>query len=308
MDLHHLEYIVEIARHNNISKAAEILHVSQPTLSIYLNRLEKQMNLQLFVRHNNVLTITKAGRKYVETCEKILRLKEELYHDLYRDHQDSLHIGILSSNATLFSRVFMKFQPSHPDVSIRPVIDKSQRLYMDIINGDLDFAYVTSYDEDYEKYYEGVDCRQVKTYELAIFISKHNPVYSMLHLDQGTIRESEIHLLNTLPLCIANTMPMIKMRVQDKLLPSLGLRPQSFTSMDNLEFLTTTIYLQNNFSIMPFSYVANDDLAKIMLPSHPKIYKVLISPKNHVFTEMEKEFITLTKEEFDSNPYYYYLQ
>lgn len=45
MDLHHLEYIVEIAKERNISKAAQNLHISQPTLSIYLSKLEQELNL-----------------------------------------------------------------------------------------------------------------------------------------------------------------------------------------------------------------------------------------------------------------------
>ena len=57
MDLHHLEYIVEIAKERNISKAAQNLHISQPTLSIYLSKLEQELNLKLFHRANNVLTI-----------------------------------------------------------------------------------------------------------------------------------------------------------------------------------------------------------------------------------------------------------
>ena len=158
MDLHQLEYIVEIAKQNNISKAAELLHVSQPTLSVYLNRLEKQLNLKLFTRHNNVLTITDAGRKYVDTCSKILQLRNELYDDLYKNRQDSLHVGILSSNATIFRKVFIKFHPMYPDITIRPVIDKSNVLYKQVQSGDLDFAYVTSYDEDYSRYYPDVDC------------------------------------------------------------------------------------------------------------------------------------------------------
>ena len=64
MDLHHLEYIVEIAKEENISKAAERLHISQPTLSIYLTKLEKTMGISLFRRKNNVLNITKEGKKY----------------------------------------------------------------------------------------------------------------------------------------------------------------------------------------------------------------------------------------------------
>lgn len=308
MDLHQLEYIVEIAKQNNISKAAELLHVSQPTLSVYLNRLEKQLNLKLFTRHNNVLSITEAGQKYVDTCNKILRLRDELYDDLYKNRQDSLHIGILSSNASIFSQVFIKFQPQHPGLTIRPVIDKSRRLYELVQTGDLDFAYVTSYDEDYARYYPDVDCTIVASYELVIFISKHNPVFSTLQLTQGVLPMSEIPKLNSLTLSIANSLPMIKRRIEGQLLPSLGLHPQNISVMENLEFLTTTIYLDNQFSIMPFSYIANSDFAKIMLPNHPKIFKLLITPKGHQFTSAERAFMKLAQKEFDQNPYYYYLQ
>lgn len=108
MDLHQLEYIVEIAKQNNISKAAELLHVSQPTLSVYLNRLEKQLNLKLFTRHNNVLTITDAGRKYVDTCSKILQLRDELYDDLYKIKTTSLAGGLSTAYKAAVASLALK--------------------------------------------------------------------------------------------------------------------------------------------------------------------------------------------------------
>lgn len=308
MDLHQLEYIVEIAKQNNISKAAEILHVSQPTLSVYLNRLEKQLNIQLFIRRNNVLTITEAGKKYVETCRKILHLRDELYDDLFSPSRNSLHIGLLSSNAGLFSRILIDFQPKHPELTIRPVIDKSDRLYSEVLNGNLNLACITSYDPDYHHYYPNVNCIEVASYELVIFISKQNPVYKRLHLDQGVLRPEEAYELNSLTISVGNTLPMIKKRIEGEILPELGIHPKMSAAMDNLEFLTTRIYLENMFSIMPFSYVDNQDFAKIMLPNHPKIYKIMISQKRHSFSSLEREFLRLIKDAFAQNPYYYYLQ
>lgn len=308
MDLHQLEYVVEIAKQNNISKAAEILHVSQPTLSVYLNRLEKQLNIKLFHRHNNVLTITDAGKKYVDTCKKILHLRDELYDDLYSECKDSLHVGLLSSNTTLFSRILIEFQPKHPELIIRPIIDKSDRLYNDVLNGNLDLAFITSYDPDYRHFYPNVNCVEVASYELVIFISKQNPVYKRLHLNQGVLRPEEAHELNSLTISVGNTLPMIKKRIEGEILPELGIQPKMSSAMDNLEFLTTRIYLENMFSIMPFSYVDNQDFAKIMLPNHPKIYKVMISPKSHSSSPLERKFIELVKNAFAQNPYYYYLQ
>ena len=112
MDLHHLEYIVEIAKERNISKAAQNLHISQPTLSIYLSKLEQELNLKLFHRANNVLTITEAGQKYAKTCQQILDLKESLYKELYSDKNHVFCMGILSSDAAVLDVYKRQGMPS----------------------------------------------------------------------------------------------------------------------------------------------------------------------------------------------------
>ena len=307
MDLHHLEYIVEIVRQNNISKAAEILHVSQPTLSIYLKQLEQKTGINFFIRNNNILTVTEAGKKYADTCNRIILLRNELYDELYRENQHTIHVGILSSNAAIFNHVFMKFQPEHPTVTIHPMIEKSDQLYDAVLKGILDFAYVTSYAENYQDLYTNVERVLVKDYELVIFISKSNPVFQKLKIQNGTILAESLPLLNQLTLSVSNVIPMIRARIQDELLPKLNIKPHRITSMGNLEFLTTTLYLNNQFSIMPFSYVANDDFAKIMLPGHPQIHKLLIYQKNHAFSSIDTEFMDLVQKQFDQSPYYYYL-
>ena len=76
MDLYHLEYIVEIGKTGNISKAAENLHISQPTLSIYLNKLERSLAVPLFIRKKNLLVPTEAGEKYVDACRRILSIRD----------------------------------------------------------------------------------------------------------------------------------------------------------------------------------------------------------------------------------------
>ena len=50
MDLREQEYVVALAKHQSITRAAEELYISQPTLSIFLNRLEERMGVPLFDR------------------------------------------------------------------------------------------------------------------------------------------------------------------------------------------------------------------------------------------------------------------
>ena len=56
-----LDYVIAVAEERNLTKAAQRLYVSQPTLSMYLNRLEEELGAKLFDRTKSPITITEAG-------------------------------------------------------------------------------------------------------------------------------------------------------------------------------------------------------------------------------------------------------
>ena len=76
------EYFIAIAEEGSISKAAERLYISQPSLSKYLKRLEENFGEELFCRESYPLKLTKAGELYLsyvkELTKKETRLLEEL--------------------------------------------------------------------------------------------------------------------------------------------------------------------------------------------------------------------------------------
>lgn len=61
MELRTLRYFLEAAREENMTRAAENLHVSQPTLSKQLRKLEEELGKQLFIRHSFSIELTKEG-------------------------------------------------------------------------------------------------------------------------------------------------------------------------------------------------------------------------------------------------------
>lgn len=64
MNYSKLDYFITIAETGNLTKAAEILYVSQPSLSQYLKRLENSLGAELFDRNSSPLRLTYAGEKY----------------------------------------------------------------------------------------------------------------------------------------------------------------------------------------------------------------------------------------------------
>ena len=75
MSLREIKYFIAIAEELNLSKAAKKLYVSQPSLSTFLAKLESEFNTQFFFRaKNNSLTLTTAGKIFLDGCKKIIEI------------------------------------------------------------------------------------------------------------------------------------------------------------------------------------------------------------------------------------------
>lgn len=73
MELRHLEYFVAVVDHGGVSRAAEALHVAQPTISQGLRVLERELKVELFVRTGRKLTPSPAGIALVSDARKALK-------------------------------------------------------------------------------------------------------------------------------------------------------------------------------------------------------------------------------------------
>ena len=83
MELRVLEYFLAVAREENISAAANTLHVSQPTLSRQLMDLEKELGKTLFIRGNRKITLTEEGMLLRQRAAEIINIVQKrtfLYH------------------------------------------------------------------------------------------------------------------------------------------------------------------------------------------------------------------------------------
>ena len=77
MDLRVLEYFLAVAEVGGISRAADILHISQPTLSRQLMELEREIGSTLLIRGKRSVTLTPDGLMFRETARDILALYQK---------------------------------------------------------------------------------------------------------------------------------------------------------------------------------------------------------------------------------------
>lgn len=78
MNIRDLKYLIAVAKHQHFGMAAQACHVSQPTLSAQLKKLEEELEVKLFERNNKKVLITTAGTQLLEQAKIILREVDQL--------------------------------------------------------------------------------------------------------------------------------------------------------------------------------------------------------------------------------------
>lgn len=73
-----IDYVIAVAQCKSISQAAEILYISQPSLSRYLSNLESELGISLFIRTVSGTELTEAGAVYIEYAKEIKRLRSTM--------------------------------------------------------------------------------------------------------------------------------------------------------------------------------------------------------------------------------------
>lgn len=132
MELRQLQYVVQIAAEKNFSRAAEKLHIAQPSLSQQLSKLEKEIGVLLFRRTTNNVELTHAGAAFVAKAESILDAVEQLRQemdDLAHMRKGRLVVGCLPiTGSHILPRVLPEFGKRYPEIEVVLVEDTSSKL------------------------------------------------------------------------------------------------------------------------------------------------------------------------------------
>ncbi len=148
MDTRDLMYLVVIAEERSISKAAERLYIAQPTLSQFLNKFEKEIGSQLFIRMGRGIRPTYAGAELLQYARHMLadyhRMQNKL-HDIEALNAGRILFGISPyRGAGLFPPILKRFNELHPAIDLEIIEDNSLALEKLIATGKLDMALTAS--------------------------------------------------------------------------------------------------------------------------------------------------------------------
>jgi LysR family transcriptional regulator, carnitine catabolism transcriptional activator len=131
MNPRHIEFVVAVADHRSFTRAAEAVHVSQPSLSHAIAEIEETLGTPLFHRFGRSVSLTSAGKAFVESARLVLRDLSVLYASVKA--VEELRVGTLdlaapqASATELLARLVGEFRTRHPGVRVR--IQTSENLH-----------------------------------------------------------------------------------------------------------------------------------------------------------------------------------
>ncbi|NUP30181.1 MAG: transcriptional regulator CynR [Streptomycetaceae bacterium] len=122
VELRHLRYLLAVAEHANFTRAAEELHVSQPTLSQQVKQLERAVGAQLLDRTGRAVRLTDAGAAYVDHARRALRdlaAAERAVHDVRDLSRGHLRLAVTPSfSAYLVGPLTAALHSRHPGITL----------------------------------------------------------------------------------------------------------------------------------------------------------------------------------------------
>ncbi|MDE6838818.1 MAG: LysR family transcriptional regulator [Acutalibacter sp.] len=145
MDLRVLEYFLMTAEEGSITHAAELLHVSQPTVSRQLMDLERELGKTLLIRTKKNVSLTKDGLLFRETAREIIALYQKAVREdaSAGELSGDLYIGMGETGSVRFlAQEIAAFQTLYPGVHFHLISENADRICEDIEKGLLDAGLV----------------------------------------------------------------------------------------------------------------------------------------------------------------------
>lgn len=284
MDTRVIKYFLTVAQTNNITHAAQQLHITQPTLSRQMIDLEKELGVTLFDRKQRRMALTSEGVLFQQRASTILSLLDQTKQELQNTAEELtgvLNIGCVVSRVSKFvMQIVSSFQKKYPNVSFI--------LYDG--NGDLLRQRLDSGLEDFAVLIEPVEAAKYNFIELPVheqwglIVKSADPLAK-----KQAITKSDLYKI---PL-IAPTRNIVRDEISDVL--KLDQTKLNIMATNNLPSNAYELLKAGNYYMLGIEGIVNSfhdpELTFIPFSPHKETGHVLACRKNTVVTSVMEKFL-----------------
>lgn len=140
MELLQLQYFLLLAKEQHVTRTAELLHISQPSLSATIKKLEEELGAPLFVRKGRNIVLSPYGeafKTYVENAFLSLENGKQVITRMKNAEDSILNLGLLSPY--VWNELLLHFSDLYPEITINRRSIEDQRFWDGIVEGEIDF-------------------------------------------------------------------------------------------------------------------------------------------------------------------------
>ncbi len=176
MEIRTLRYFLAVAREENMTKAAEILHVTQPTLSKQLKSLEDELGKKLFTRHSFSIRLTEEGKLLKDRAEDLVSMADKTLQE-FQSLDDmtggELYLGLAESRQIRYlAKEILHFKQNYPNLRYHITSGDTEQIADKMDKGLLDFLVLAELPDS--KKYEYIEFPESDVWGL--IFPKSNPL------------------------------------------------------------------------------------------------------------------------------------
>ncbi len=188
MKLRLLRYFLTVVYEGNITRAADALHITQPTLSRQLMQLEEELDTKLLIRGKREITLTEAGTLLAQRAEEILSLVNKTQNEIGENLiSGTVSIGSVESNISSqsLSKLLRKFHSKYPKVKYNLYTGNANDIKQKIDKGLLDIGILLT--PTNVENYESINLSLTERW--GILMLKNSPLAEKNSIDQEEIAD-----------------------------------------------------------------------------------------------------------------------
>ncbi|HBU82567.1 MAG TPA: LysR family transcriptional regulator [Paenibacillus sp.] len=293
MDIRVFKYFLTVANVGNITKAAEILHITQPTLSRQLMDLEEELGTRLFIRGKRQITLTNSGLLFQQRVKEIVFLLDKTERDLVEQNDmigGIVSVGCVESTVSrALPELLEEFSNQHPRVQYELYSADGDDIREKLDRGNIDI---------------GILLEPIETAKYDYIRLPHQEKWGVLmRRDDPLAQKKYIRIQDIL------SLPLIIPRrtiVQNEITSWLGVENDSLCIYASHNLLTNAMLLVERklgYAIcVSGAYTIRESNSTCFVPFEPEriTTHVIAWKKNKIFSSATAHFIQFIKETYPS--------
>ncbi len=245
-----LEYLLAVDRTRHFGRAAKECHVSQPSLSMQLQKLEDELDCIVFDRSKKPILVTEQGKVIVEQAKKVIKEHKrliEISQNKDNEVKGDFHLAVIPTLASSLIPLFLKvFANKYPEVNLKISEYKTDDIIKLLVDDKIDAALAVTPLKDHRL------IEKVLYYEpFYVYLSPDHEFKSKKSVKEGELKGKDVWLLNE-GHCMRNqVMTICSLREENPILSNVSLECGS------LETLVNLVKQNSGYTLLPHLTVEN---------------------------------------------------